>query len=140
MTLWFYHIGLCCISKHFANPKLGGKNVKQHGLIHKKIEINWSIAKVAIFNPRLAQNPTMNCRYILGSGVFIHPCIINLFMVLDYRARQPFLMKMIAILAYHAYRLCPFSVNKTIHSLMISKPYLHRIWKYRRLIPFFSRG
>ena len=104
MTLWFYHIGLCCISNHFANPKLGGKNVKRHGLIHKKIEINWSIAKVAIFNPRLAQNPTINCRNILGSGAFIRPCIVNLFMVLDYRARQPFLMKMIAILAYR-YRM-----------------------------------
>ena len=77
------------------------------------IEISQSVEEIAKSNPRLTQNPIIICRYIWGSEAFIRPCIVNLFfMVLDYRVWQPFLMKMIAILAYH-YRLCLFSVNET---------------------------
>ena len=65
---------LAGVYRHFVNPRLTLQKVtKWHNLPIKRLEMKQSMEEVAKFNPRLAQIPTINPRYMWRSGYSIRP-------------------------------------------------------------------
>ena len=64
------------VLNHFVNPWLRLQKVtKRPNLPRKRLEMKQSTEKVAKLNLTLAETPTINSRFIWGSGVFKMPLL-----------------------------------------------------------------